>query len=298
MLSIHFRSDKEYKENDFTIDQLRKDISSEIFENENKDLHYLLYYGSDLLEPDDWKELMILDEDYLPCDLIFVQLAANYFKRKIYLIPIHQPNTESDINRQEEDLEKKMLKVIPNEQTDQSQAFMMLYFPQGEFGPQSYFQSIFQDHDEHSSSSKFAWISYDLEILKDKLGASKKPNIYDDIDEEEESDEESEQLSSNKKTKRQTTHQKRNNNTKQKTGNAYNAVTMITPLDPTAKVIVNKTKKIIKAKVNKKDPIYQIAPGEGKVCDILTYINSTTFRIVAFTEFQILVLPNPKCQFY
>ena len=270
-LSIHFRSDKEYKENNFTIEQMRKDISSEIFKDENKDLRYLLYFGSDLLEPDDWKELMMqTDEDYLPCDLVFVQLAANYLKRKIYLIPVHQPNTESDINRQEEDLEKKMLKVIPNEQKDQSQAFLMLYFPQGEFGPQSYFQSIFQDHNEHSSSHKFAWMSYDLEILKDKLGASKKPNSYDDIDdEEEESEEENNELSSKTKHKKPTTHQKRNKKTRQNTGNAYNAVTMITPLDPTAKVIVNKTGKTIKTKVNNKSPIYQIAPGEGKVCDII-----------------------------
>ena len=268
-LSIHFRSDKEYKENNFTIEQMRKDISSEIFKDENKDLHYLLYFGSDLLAPDDWKELMMqTDEDYLPCDLVFVQLSANYLKRKIYLIPVHQPNTESDINRQEEDLEKKMLKVIPNEQKDQSQAFLMLYFPQGEFGPQSYFQSIFQDHNEHSSTHKFAWISYDLEILKDKLGASKKPNSYDDIDDEEESSDEDQDSIHDDENEENKSKQQNVKKIRRKTGNAYNETTMIIPTDPTARVIVNTTDKTIKKKVTRRDKTYQIAPGEGKVCTI------------------------------
>ena len=42
---------------------------------------------------------------------------------------------------QKDDLEKKILTVIPNEQAEGS-PFYILYFPQGEFGPQNYFQSV------------------------------------------------------------------------------------------------------------------------------------------------------------
>ena len=261
-----FRLNNVHQNNEFTIEQMRNDICSEIFKDENKLLHHLLYFGSDLLEPVDWKEVMTqVNEDTLPVDLVFVQLACNYLKRKFYLIPVNQPISETaDIQVQKDDLEKKMVRVIPNEQTNSS-PFYMLYFPQGDFGAQSYFQSVFIDHDAPSTSNT-SWISHDLENLTDILGASKKPINCDDIDDEEESDDD---LPTDPKSKKMPTQGKHVKKTRRNTGNAYNEVTMITPIDPTAKVIVNKTGKPIKAKVNRKDPIYQIAPGEGKVCNYL-----------------------------
>ena len=108
----YFRYDDEYKENDFTIELMRNDICSEIFKGENKNLHHLLYFGSDLLDPEDWKELMTLDdEDTLHCDLIFVQLAANYFKRQIVLIPIYQPDENSVGAEKNRDIQKNSSKL-------------------------------------------------------------------------------------------------------------------------------------------------------------------------------------------
>ena len=249
--------------NNFTIEQMRIDICAEIFKKENEDLHYLLYFGSDLLEPEDWNEVMIqVNEDTLPCDLVFVQLAANFFKKRIILIPVKQPNEVKD----PEELKKKILKVIPNELTN-GPTFVMLYFPQGEFGPQNHFQSVFIDNDLAKSSTTNDWISYDEEVLKKKLEVFEKPINFDDIDaEEEESEDENYNLSSERR-KNVMKSQKRNiKKTRKNTGNAYNNVTMITPVDPTARVIVNTTNKTIKKKVNRKSRIYEIAPGEGKVC--------------------------------
>ena len=282
----HCKNDYQYQDNDFTIEQMRNDISSEIFKDENRDLHHVLYFGSDLLEPGDWKDLVMqIDEDTLPCDLPFVQLASNYLKRKFYLIPVNQPNTESEKTLEKTDLEKKLLKVIPNEETE-GPPFLMLYFPQGDFGPQSYFQSIFLDLENiPTSSTKFAWMSYDEEKLIDQLAATKKPDNYDDLDDEEESEDESNNLSSNTKTKGKIPQDKIGKKTRKNTGNAYNAVTMITPIDPTAKVIVNRTGKTIKTKVSNKDPIYQIAPGEGKIPS--DWLRDKDFDIDAFPDLHV-----------
>ena len=258
--------DNVYQNKDFTIEQLRNDICSEIFKNENKLLHHLLYFGSDLLEPADWKEVMTqIDEDTLPVDLVFVQLASNYFKKKFYLIPVNQPiENSTDININKDDLEKKFVTVIPNEKATGS-PFYMLYFPQGDFGPQNYFQSVFIDHDAPSTSNQ-SWISHDLVNLNDILKASKKPNNCDDIDDEEESsDDGGHDSPPEPEQKKMKNKDKHANKTRSNTGNAYNEVTMIIPIDPTATVIVNKTEIPIKKKVNRKEKIYQIAPGEGKV---------------------------------
>ena len=78
------RMDNEYENNDFTVEQMRYDICLEIFKDENKDLHHVLYYGPDLLEAEDWKDLMTqINEDTLYCDLPFVQLASNFLRRQI-----------------------------------------------------------------------------------------------------------------------------------------------------------------------------------------------------------------------
>ena len=247
---------------------MRNDICSEIFKDENQLLHHLLYFGSDLLGPTDWKEVMTqMNEDTLPVDLVFVQLACNYFKKKFYLIPVHQPiDDATDIIVQKDDLEKKILTVIPNEQAEGS-PFYILYFPQGEFGPQNYFQSVVIDPDAPTTSNQ-SWISHELVNLSDILGALKKPSNYDDIDDEEESSDEDQDSIHDDENKENKSKQQNVKKTRRKTGNAYNETTMIIPTDPTARVIVNKTDKTIKKKVNRRDKTYQIAPGEGKVCII------------------------------
>ena len=264
----YFRYDDEYKENDFTIELMRKDICSEIFKGENKNLHHLLYFGSDLLDPEDWKGLMTLDdEDTLHCDLIFVQLAANYFKRQIVLIPIYQPDEKSDSAEKKGDIQKKLLTVTPNEKVTNN-SYYMLYFPQGQFGPHHYFQSVFKI-DDSISQQQSGWSSDEIDKLWKNLLAEKEKD-KDNLDEEDEESDDSDTDEDMKKKKKDNI--KRNpKNVKKDTRYLYNDVTMLTPEDPTSKVIVNNTDKVIKKKLNKKDPTYQIAPGEGKVCTIIYF---------------------------
>lgn len=261
---VFSRLDNQYLDNDFTIEQLRNDICCEVLKEENKDLHHLLYFGSDLLDQDDWKDLMNqVNEDSLHCDLPFVQLAANYMKREIVLIPIYQPESEKEISINKDDVEETIIKVIPNEKTS-NHLFHMLYFPQGEFGPHLYFQSVFKDDE---STSHIAWASYTVEELGIILSNEHKKVIKDleDEDSEDESEEGDNFQTTSKETKKKFTSKKNTKNMKRNTSYTYNDVTMLTPVDPTAKVIVNNTNKTMKKKVNKKDPIYEIAPGEGKI---------------------------------
>ena len=262
----YFRYDDEYKENDFTIELMRNDICSEIFKGENKNLHHLLYFGSDLLDPEDWKGLMTLDdEDTLHCDLIFVQLAANYFKRQIVLIPIYQPDENSVGAEKNRDIQKKLLTVTPNEKVTNN-SYYMLYFPQGQFGPHHYFQSVFKI-DDSISQQQSGWSSDEIDKLWKNLLAEKKKDNLDEEDEESDDSDTDEDMKKKKKD-----NIKRNpKNVKKDTRYLYNDVTMLTPEDPTSKVIVNNTDKVIKKKLNKKDPTYQIAPGEGKVCTIIYF---------------------------
>ena len=148
------------------MESLRNDVCSEIYKNENKDLHHLLYFGSDLLDPDDWKDLMIQEnEETLYCDLVFVQLAANYFKRQIVLIPINQPDEKSDGLEKKDEIKKKLLTVIPNEKVT-NKSYYMLYFPQGQFAPHHYFQSVFKIEESASTSQhNTGWISYEIDQL-------------------------------------------------------------------------------------------------------------------------------------
>ena len=253
---------------------MRNEICSEICKDENKDLHHLLYFGSDLLDPEDWKELMIQEnEDALHCDLIFVQLAANYLKRQIVLIPLYQPDENSVGTEKKDDIQKRLLTVTPNEKVS-NKSYYMLYFPQGQFGPHHYFQSVLKN-DESTSQHKSGWLSYEIDQLWNNLLAEKekhKDNL-DDEDEDEESDDNDND--EHKRKKKSDTIRKNPKNIKKDTRYLYNDVTMLTPVDPTAKVVVNNTDKVIKKKVNKKDPIYQIAPGEGKVCRIQIFIYPT-----------------------
>ena len=250
------------------MESLRNDVCSEIYKDENKDLHHLLYFGSDLLDPDDWKDLMIQEnEETLHCDLVFVQLAANYFKRQIVLIPINQPDEKSDGLEKKDEIQKKLLTVIPNEKVT-NKSYYMLYFPQGKFGPHHYFQSVFKIEESASTSQhNTGWMSYEIDQLWNNVLSQKEKDNNKVEDEDEESDDD-DQDANQKMKKKDNTRRNPKNMKKNTNSYVYNDVTMITPQDPAAKVIVNNTNETIKKKVNKKDPIHQIAPGEGKVCTI------------------------------
>ena len=250
------------------MESLRNDVCSEIYKDENKDLHHLLYFGSDLLDPDDWKDLMIQEnEETLHCDLVFVQLAANYFKRQIVLIPINQPDEKSDGLEKKDEIKKKLLTVIPNEKVT-NKSYYMLYFPQGQFAPHHYFQSVFKIEESASTSQhNTGWMSYEIDQLWNNVLSQKEKDNNKVEDEDEESDDD-DQDANQKRKKKDNTRRNPKNMKKNTNSYVYNDVTMITPQDPAAKVIVNNTNETIKKKVNKKDPIHQIAPGEGKVCTI------------------------------
>ena len=67
----------------------------------------------------------------------------------------------------------------------------------------------------------------------------------------------------------QTTEKDAKNNSKKKKAktkkNVFNLVTMLTPSDPAAKVIVNQSKKTVHKRLIRGQPTYEIAPGKGKV---------------------------------
>lgn len=245
---------------------MRNKICSEIYKDENKDLHHLLYFGSDLLDPEDWKGLMTQEnEEYLHCDLIFVQLAANYFKRQIVLIPINQPDEKSDGLGKNDDVQKKLLTVTPNEKVT-NQSYYMLYFPQGQFGPHHYFQSVFKIEKSTSTSQNNAgWMSYEIDQLWNNVLSQKDKDNNKTENEDEESDDDVNQNSHQKMKKKDKIKRNPKNMMKNTNSYVYNNVTMLTPEDPAASVIVNNTNETIKKKVNKKDPVHLIAPGEGKV---------------------------------
>ena len=261
-----FRMDQEYHDNNFNNEQLRNDICSQISKDENKDLHHVLYFGTELVSPEDWKELMTLtDNESLYCDLPFIQLASNYLKRQFVLIEIDQPENSSEKCDDMHHKTQKIFEVTPNEITD-TNPFFLIYFPKGKFGPHAYFQSVFKK-DKANQGEYRGWASCDITKLNDTIQKSKKvssENIADSDDDDEESEEE-ENISISKATNKSKNIKKTKKSAGTSNNNAYNAVTMLTPLDPAAKVVVNNTGKTIRKKVNRKDPTYEIAPGEGKV---------------------------------
>ena len=93
----------------------------------------------------------------------------------------------------------------------------------------------------------------------------KNTGINDDEDSDETSDEEDNHLATSSKERKKSTTKINPKKMKKHPNYRYNDVTMLTPVDPTANVVVNNTKKTIKTKVNKKAPIFEIAPGEGKI---------------------------------
>ena len=252
----YFSFDHEYSGETFTIEKLRKDICSEIFKDENKSLHNFLCFGRDFLDPEDWNDLMNqVNKDSLHCDLPFVQLASNYLKREIDLIPIRRIESRPVISIQ------KIIKVTPNETTSDD-CYRMLYYPKGEFAPHSYYQSVFIDEQLLEQSGE----TTSAENLSNILANEKILNISNiDEDSEEDSNDDENPLSSSTKEKK---HRKKNANPKKmkkQPNYRYNETTLLTPIDPTSNIVVNNTEKTIKKKIKKNAPVIEIAPGEGKI---------------------------------
>ena len=252
----YFSFDHEYSGETFTIEKLRKDICSEIFKDENKSLHNFLCFGRDFLDPEDWNDLMNqVNKDSLHCDLPFVQLASNYLKREIDLIPIRRIESRPVISIQ------KIIKVTPNETTSDD-CYRMLYYPKGEFAPHSYYQSVFIDEQLLEQSGE----TTSAENLSNILANEKILNISNiDEDSEDDSNDDEDPLSSSTKEKK---HRKKNANPKKmkkQPNYRYNETTLLTPIDPTSNIVVNNTKKTIKKRIKKNAPVIEIAPGEGKI---------------------------------
>ena len=252
----YFSFDHEYSGETFTIEKLRKDICSEIFKDENKSLHNFLCFGRDFLDPEDWNDLMNqVNKDSLHCDLPFVQLASNYLKREIDLIPIRRIESRPVISIQ------KIIKVTPNETTSDD-CYRMLYYPKGEFAPHSYYQSVFMDEQLLEQSGE----TTSAENLSNILANEKILNISNiDEDSDDDSNDDENPLSSSTKEKK---HRKKNENPKKmkkQPNYRYNETTLLTPIDPTSNIVVNNTEKTIKKKIKKNAPVIEIAPGEGKI---------------------------------
>ena len=252
----YFSFDHEYSGETFTIEKLRKDICSEIFKDENKSLHNFLCFGRDFLDPEDWNDLMNqVNKDSLHCDLPFVQLASNYLKREIDLIPIRRIESRPVISIQ------KIIKVTPNETTSDD-CYRMLYYPKGEFAPHSYYQSVFIDEQLLEQSGE----TTSAENLSNILANEKILNISNiDEDSDDDSNDDENPLSSSTKEKK---HRKKNENPKKmkkQPNYRYNETTLLTPIDPTSNIVVNNTEKTIKKRIKKNAPVIEIAPGEGKI---------------------------------
>ena len=252
----YFSFDHEYSGETFTIEKLRKDICSEIFKDENKSLHNFLCFGRDFLDPEDWNDLMNqVNKDSLHCDLPFVQLASNYLKREIDLIPIRRIESRPVISI------NKIIKVTPNETTSDD-CYRMLYYPKGEFAPHSYYQSVFIDEQLLEQSGE----TTSAENLSNILANEKILNISNiDEDSEDDSNDDEDPLSSSTKEKK---HRKKNANPKKmkkQPNYRYNETTLLTPIDPTSNIVVNNTEKTIKKRIKKNAPVIEIAPGEGKI---------------------------------
>ena len=275
---------------------MRKKVSETIMEEENKnELSPLLYYGSDLLlTPEDWRDLMCADDDPLPIDLPFVQLSANLLKRNIILLPILQKdieeetsleetqkgtndNDKSDTAKQDDEdnvksdgeksIEKKMFLIVTGDEANEKPPITMLYFPGGQFGPDSHFQSININ-------------CVDDTVLRNKANY-KKPNFgssTSEIENEENIETDDEESSNDDEDDNDDF----NNPQIAAKGNAFNKTTMLTPQDPAATVILNETDKPMKKKMkrNKDAPVYNIAPGEGKIPT--DWLREPSFDIEAF----------------
>ena len=263
---------------ELTNHEMRKEISKTILEDENmKDLSAYLYYGTDvLLSPNDWKGLMSddNDDDCLAIDLPFVQLTAKLLKRDIILVPILQEdlkdeksaeddhsNVKNDkLDAEEKIREKTFLTIYSNgNEANLNPPFTFLYFPEGQFGPDAQFQSIDIN-------------CIDKALLKNRANYK---TAFDASDNAEDFIEEDDDYNDDFNKPKNTTMGKNK-------GNAFNQTTMLTPQDPASTIILNETEKTQKKKMgrSKNAPIYEIAPGEGKIPE--DWLREPTFDIDGF----------------
>ena len=292
---IIFRYDRDVENSQWlklTIHKMRKKISESIMEDENKsNLSPVLYYGSDfLLTPEDWRDLMSADHDPLPIDLPFVQLSANLLKRNIILLPILQKDIENDSDEEnqkakdkdgklevekqknidivksdmEKEKERKKFLIITGDETNEKPPITMLYFPGGQFGPDGHFQSIDRKYIDNAVLNKANY--------KQAISPTSEIGIEEIIENHNED-------SSNEDEDHNDDFNAPPNVAK---GNAFTQTTMLTPQDPAATVILNETNKTQKKKLkrDKTAPVYNIAPGEGKIPE--EWLREPSFDIEAF----------------
>ena len=247
-----FKYDREYLDSNLSIENMRECVSASVFLEENVDLHPILNFeNNEPLSAEQWKDLMSISKDGLHCDLPFVQMTANWLNRNISLIPIYQPcykpedNSKND-EKQEEN-EKKITTVYANVNTKKT--FFMLYF----IGfPKNYFQSVVPN-----SQEKF---KIPPNYCQETLNSTSMLNIEPEIEESKEENEENSNLYSINNTSPEL-----NSQSQSSIKNPFNLVTMLTPLDPAASVVVNESDEVILKKFHRGQPMYEIAPGKGKI---------------------------------
>ena len=239
-------------------------------ESENSYLKPFLRYDYDTpFTPQEWHELMSMDfgDEPIACDLPFAQLAANLLERDIILVPILQSDVDpkndekketSDVN---EKSEKMLLTIFAKESDPQYLPLTMLYFPEGQFGPDAHFQSININCIDKLILKNRA--NYNEALDKSKLLDDENSKDGENSSNEEDDDDFNTPLLTNK-------------------GNRFNQITTLTPQDPASTIIVNNTEVPLKKKLKrgKNVPTYEIAPGEGKKPE--DWLREPSFDIDAF----------------
>ena len=257
-----------------TIKDMRHQISQTILEEDNRSKlsPFLSFNWQFSFSPEDWRNMMTSDDEHcLPCDLPFVQLTSNLIHRDIILIPIlqsdvedatldqhNQDNEEEGKNEDEkkDESEKQLLIINANDSNAAHPPLIMLYFPEGQFGSQSFFQSI----DKNFVST---------EILKKKINCRQALDLLEEdatMDNYEDDDDFDDDF----------------NRSHTKSKGKFNQKTVLTPQDPASTIIINETEKTLfkKLKRGKDAPVYEIAPGEGKRPE--EWLRKPNFDIDAF----------------
>ena len=247
---------------------MRREISSLILEDDNSWLKPFLRFDYDTpLTPEEWNQMMMVEtiDEPIACDLPFAQLAANFLERNIILVPVLQTEVEKKTDKENPQVDanskeshKTFLTIKAKQSDSQHAPLTMLYFPEGQFGPDAYFQSI-------NSTCIDKTVLKNRALNNDAIDVNNQEYEEEDNsdDEEEDNNDFNEPNVTNK-------------------GNSFNQVTVLTPRDPASTIIVNETGKILKKKLKrgKKAPTYEIAPGEGKKPE--EWLREPSFDIDAF----------------
>ena len=267
---IIFSSDEALKESNFaqlSNKEMRGQISQTILESDNSYLKSFLRYDYDTsFTPQEWHELMSMEHD-MACDLPFAQLASNILKRDIVLVPILQSDVDlkNDEKKEKpednEKTEKILLTIFAKESDPQHLPLTMLYFPEGQFGPDAHFQSI------------------NIKYI-DKLVVKKRSNYKEALDNSKQQDDGDDKHGEDSSNEEE--NDDFNTPSVANKGNRFNQITTLTPQDPASTIILNDTEVLLKKKLKRgKDaPTYEIAPGEGKKPE--EWLREPTFDIEAF----------------